>query len=505
MFPGRWAVRLSRGSRQSRPLHYVSLNFIEAIVYYAFLGVCTALQIRSGERPWASFTDIATYILFFHVCSGSAHDSFGRFWLSAWLLFETISWVATGKGVCSQTIAAIKDVRYTWVFHKEFFVAVAVLIVMVGFLAALRAPQRFRVVLIIPSFVLHLFCLLLSYTFYRTIRHSMNPYELQYNRRPTSPTLKDFFTVKDIHVTAPPHKKSLVLIHLECLELRSLGAFNPVRPEFMPFLSSLAVNSTVLENAPMESDQSFTIAAILAIHAGLPIIGPSYRNMGRVILSSKTIALTDFLEQLGYKQFASCPSYCSPYKFYRLHGVTTLDVFTHHMKTDWPHLQWVADHLVPDLLSKDDPFFLAIHTEGTHPMYHLDEECVAADAMLKSMPVGIAVIHCADMMLKRFFEKLDALNISERAEVIVYGDHLLWGQHDYYPRPRKLLGILPYHRRGMITKNVSWYGCGPTIMELLNVTEYSPRFPFGADIFGPIQGPRPSMDDRAYINELSNA
>jgi hypothetical protein len=64
--------------------------------------------------------------------------------------------------------------------------------------------------------------------------------------------------------------------------------------------------------------------------------------------------------------------------------------------------------------------------------------------------------------------------------------------------PRSMVAIIPSRPKQKISKQVSIYDFGPTMLELLGL-EYSPKFPFGVSMFSKKVGLVPDPTHFQYI------
>jgi hypothetical protein len=323
---------------------------------------------------------------------------------------------------------------------------------------------------------------------------------------PTNPRVLPYFYAQDISVGSIPRvRKNLIVFHLECAEKGSLGIYNAKYPYLMPYLTSLVQNGTFFDNMKMHSDQQFTLASLFCQHAGCPLLGLSFRFRGSMLMSNRIHTYSDFLHQAGYYQINSCTMYCNAYKFFGRHHMRSLDWFGHGQDHDEGHFKYLADVLFPHLAADKSkhPFHILIQNEDTHPMYYIDPQC--AKTLPKNLPTALASLQCLDRYLEKVIVKIRELGLDNTSEVFIYGDHLLFGRASFYPDPRRLVALFPFHERKKISKDVSWYDVAPTLMDLLGFQNYEPRFPFGENMLGPKVGNWPSDLDRSYMNNLVHA
>lgn len=125
--------------------------------------------------------------------------------------------------------------------------------------------------------------------------------------------------------------------------------------------------------------------------------------------------------------------------------------------------------------------------------------------MKKKWPSSLLSLQCLDILLKKFFEKVEELNLLNSTEIFIYGDHLLWGDPWYYEKPRKMLMMMPFRKREVINKPISLFDVAPSILRMLGIDNYSPEFPFGFDFFSQNTTVFPTSNDRNYINNVAHS
>jgi hypothetical protein len=211
---------------------------------------------------------------------------------------------------------------------------------------------------------------------------------------------------------------------MECIEQQSLGLFNQAHPELMPYLSRLANSTTVLNQYIMNRNDWYTMASVFIQQSGLPMLGLSTHNRGSVFFSSLAHLVSDYLSAAGYNCFASCTHYCSQGVLYRRHKMTAIDTTRHHARTDWPHWKFIQNELLPELVHQE-PFYLVMHSEDTHPMFYLDQDCLKKLPNITNWPTAMAAIQCSDLLIQGFMERVRELGLEKNTEVVLYGDHLM--------------------------------------------------------------------------------
>ena len=479
------------------------LNWLQCIVYNLVIFYCEYQQYVTGE----SFRVLVTDTLFY-CTTWMSFASWKRSWILNLLLFtfivtETASWVTTNRGICTQAVVSLTDYRYLFFVRPDFFAYGCIAFVVSGFLLSRPFPERFNITIPVWPSVLRLIALVLGFQCLRNVRKTLVPFESSYNVEPDNPLLKTYLTTPASVNSCPAVKKNLIFIHLECFEFQSLGPYNKFYPELAPHFTKYALNGLFFANHTADEEQHFTMGSVMSAQGGVPILSANFFQKSTIVTNKRVKTISDFLQLCGWKVYATCTSFCSPYKFFRLHHMKTIDATTHGQKRDYGHFEYVKNDLLPKLMAEKEPFYLFIMNEDTHPGYYVSPECLQKHPEWKNLPVGLQAVNCVDEYTAGLVERIRELGLDKNTEVFLYGDHELFGQHSFYPPPRKLLSCFPFRDKLYLNKSVSWYDLAPTVLNMLNVTDYQPKFPFGADIFGPeVEVHRPTGNDRAFINNV---
>jgi phosphoglycerol transferase MdoB-like AlkP superfamily enzyme len=215
------------------------------------------------------------------------------------------------------------------------------------------------------------------------------------------------------------------------------------------------------------------------------------------------ICVSDYLSAAGYRCFASCTQYCSQGILYRRHKMAAIDATRHHARTDWPHWKFIQNELLPELMQKQ-PFYLVMHSEDTHPSFYLDPECLRRRPELKKWPSSMAAVQCSDLLIQGFMERVKELGLDKNSEVVLYGDHLLWGTNGWYEdtQKRRLLMVFANQKYGWIEKRTTWFDVAPTLLDIVGIKEYQPPFPYGEIMFSEKNGTEPQDADKVYIQNI---
>jgi phosphoglycerol transferase MdoB-like AlkP superfamily enzyme len=135
-------------------------------------------------------------------------------------------------------------------------------------------------------------------------------------------------------------------------------------------------------------------------------------------------------------------------------------------------------------------------------MYFTDPRCHAANLRPgKEYPAIIRAFNCLDQNVQRFIELCKALGLEKNTEIVIHGDHIVWGDQTGIYDSRKLIVIFPFRPPHRITKPSTYYDIPPTILDILEL-KYSPPFPFGASLFSDVIGAFPKDADFQFMHNL---
>jgi phosphoglycerol transferase MdoB-like AlkP superfamily enzyme len=309
---------------------------------------------------------------------------------------------------------------------------------------------------------------------------------------------------RKIHPDQP--KKNLIMIQVESLELQALGAFNKDYPESMPYLSRLALNSTVYTNITQQPATGWSAAATFVTQCGYPhaTVGadqPGVFWRRHTLDSWQNIScLGNFLEMMGYKREAWGVDSWSFMKIGSLlRGAELHDLLTDpEIKGDRGLYQIAIEKVLPRLI-KTPPFFLMLFNMETHfPFFKCRDEC---PDLLPDYGAYYRCFSCFDRNLEFLIEGIRALGLEKTTEVVLFGDHLVMEKADWFGSSRKLALMFPFKEKRIIDKEVSYYDVLPTLLDLLDI-EAAPLSPWGVRMGAEEVGTVPSEEHLAYLTNL---
>jgi hypothetical protein len=492
---------LKKAARMSDNL--VTLHVADYAVYVAWILACEAIQCYYTQ-PYRSLALDSIFLALLYVTLVSFHCPFlAHFCIITFTVFETICWAMTHRGICSQVIWAIADLPYVWLVRPEFFLYVLAILVADVLVSRLQL-RFFQVIFPVHRLIVALLFACVSFPFAGSIYDTLVPYRVQYGVTPSSDRIVHYLATPRISVTNVTQRKNLILWHIECAEQQSLGLFNHAHREFMPHLSRLANSTTVLERHIMNRADWFTMASVFTQQSGLPLLGLSAWDKGSVFSSKLAHLIADYLSEAGYYCVASCTRYCAQIVLYHRHKTQVIDAMKHGAERDWPHWKYIQEQLLPDLASQRQPFYLILHSEDTHPFFFVDPKCLEQRPELQSWPKALAAFECTDLLIPKFMERVKELGLENNTEVVLYGDHLLWGEPQFYDHgeERRLLMVFASQNQSRIVKRTTWFDVAPTLLDLVGIKGYDPHFPYGENMFSDRQGTEPSDNDRVYIQNM---
>jgi arylsulfatase A-like enzyme len=228
-------------------------------------------------------------------------------------------------------------------------------------------------------------------------------------------------------------------------------------------------------------------------------------DQGQFHLSPNLKCIGDYLSRVGYRllSYQSNVFVGDFKKHMALHEYESRDFKNHRCRRDWDLFTKLQSTVLPELRKELRPFVLHIANADCHaiPRYFVDRRC---KMRLVAAPAIVRCFDCVDQIVERFIEAFEKSTLFKTTDLLLYGDHVLMeGNYKQIKlnEPRSLVLAWPYHEKKIVTKPVSVYDLGPTILKLLGVS-YSPVFPFGADLFANETGKVPSVDDFQTIYDM---
>lgn len=444
------------------------------------------------------------------------------FILNALEITECIAWFYTKEGFTVQIINSM-DITWAYNHHFELIYALIGIIIINIVIVCIPIPAKIDRITLNKLFLCSLIVTTLFFTIFENITRSIDPFSQNMSLKnlkdiiESSPIINSTnhsysasdlmnFLTKSIHanLTKKVKKRNLMILEIESLEFSVLGPFSVQEKLMMPFTSSLVQKGTYFRNVISQPYTTWSVASMFCVQCNMPLLlqHVTAGDQGKFHLSPNHKCLGDFLNQAGFKLF----SYQSNFfigdfkKQLESHKWKCFDVHDHKFKRDWDLFNFVSDKVFNELENEEKPFVLHIANSDCHaiPRYYVDGRC---KKRLPGRPAIIRSFDCVDQILENFFNKFEKSKLFDTTEVIIYGDHVLMSGNKKKMKmtePRSLVISFPYRKKKLINKNVSLYDFAPSIMNILGV-EYSPKFPFGSDLFSDQIGHPPDLNDFEII------
>jgi hypothetical protein len=306
-------------------------------------------------------------------------------------------------------------------------------------------------------------------------------------------------------------RRNLIVLMLESQELTALGPWNKDFPTMSPFLTRLALNSTLFENFDQEPYTGWTEGSLYAAQCGLPDVSGNLRDYTGIPRSTKCVG--PLLKQAGVELISL---------------YTTLMAGTILAESGWEHTRG-RDHLLEhdmpvakylnstvfprlaELNARKKPFAFVWGTEGVHLKIPFVDEALPSRLEEGADRVRV-VFDQVDQVMEYFFTALEATSFASTTDVFVYGDHRHMSNTWWLWQPerpeldinrRRVLMLLPLHPKARVTSRVTAYDVGPTILDLLGVC-YSPPFVWGRSLLSEVNKTPtcPTDDDFKIVSEM---
>lgn len=456
--------------------------FIETVMNLCFH---TVLYIVVGTYSVVNRNNIGTILLLFNI-------------------FETFCYHFTHSGINSQILMSM-DFGYVWRNLRYLYIlfpSIAILVFIV-----MRIPFYDSMVVSFKKIYLYILIIslvapLLSVSYHLKINY-MGAEKSMLNGQSTNSSIISFFAQEFVTAKRKNDRplKNLIIFEIESMEIQSLGIYNPTIPKALPFISKLTKNSTFFSRMVPQIYTTWSVASTFAFHCGMPMILP-YTNMDgnrmKIHLSKMHHCLGDYLHNAGYKLYSMMTKqFCGGFgEMLDMHHWAITDERYHKLVHDQDVLDIIIDKMLPEFATNEShqPFAIHVGTTDSHPPYvNFHKKC--KNVLPECYTYSIRELDCYDQALREFFVKFEALGLHKNTVVIIYGDHPnMWLNGLKVQEPRYLPVIIPYRKAEEIDKDITIYDISHSIFDLLDL-EVSPKFPFGASLFGNITGYPPDKED----------
>jgi hypothetical protein len=496
------------------------------LFYTLLISVLEVVKFTNGQPFLNGIRNVS-----FSICSFLIEYRFTRFaafFLIALDVTETISWFYTKQGFNVQMLMAL-DLGWATTYHRDLIWTFLALTIVLIFLVVAPFPKA--LIRLRPWYTAFFgfSALILGFDIFQSFAVNLDPFkntqdigglhrrieELRsgftnegssFAQNSTDIVLKYLLTPIQARVVNEPPKRNLIILELESLEYELLGVYNQDYPAMLPFLSKFVRQGTYFRNVISQPYTTWSVASLFGVQCNLPLLLHHVQSgdQGKFHLSQNIRCLGDYLDLVGYHLFSYQTSvFVGQFKDHmKMHKYEALDFKNHRCRRDWDLFAKLRSEVLPGL-KNSTPFVLHIANADCHaiPKYYVDRRC---ENRMASAPAIVRSFDCVDQILEKFFDEFEKSAVFATTDLIMYGDHVLmegnYKQLTLHP-PRSLVLTFPYHEQKEVVKPTSIYDIAPTLMSLLGI-EYSPIFPFGADLFSNSVGRVPTLDDFQTIYDM---
>ncbi|MDR2589496.1 MAG: LTA synthase family protein [Oscillospiraceae bacterium] len=322
---------------------------------------------------------------------------------------------------------------------------------------------------------------------------------------------ENYIDPRTVDIRFPEEKRNLIYIFMESIETtyfsKAQGGDMPVNlmPEFIEIMDqNLFFSHNSLYGGGSQLTSRWTIAAIVAQTAGLPLMGLPERNARSAdgTFLSGAYPLGSILEDNGYSNtfimgsyasFAARDDYLSQHGNYRLFDLTLareLERIPTWYRVWWGFedeklYDWAKDEAL-ELAKKDEPFNLTLLTVDTH---HISGYVcrLCRDRHEEQLA---NVISCASRQVNNFITWLSEQDFYENTTIIIAGDHRSMDPHFFEETTWNYRRMIPYiiinpaveligtHERMFSTMDIF-----PTTLAALGVKIQGNRLGLGVNLF----------------------
>jgi hypothetical protein len=489
-------------------------NIAPCFRFAVVLIVIECAQVFLGESLYSFAIDSIFCSLFMVLID---NHSFVAVLMLTYAVLDAVSWATIGTAMTFRFLQAVQDIAYGLRDTPKYFTGGALAVF--GLFAFAHFPvgnvRRVRgwvARLLLP------FCGIFGFLFLQERLNSLYPFRHSSQRGSLQGVIRNAFGASLSARARRQPLRNLILIQAESFELSYLGQFNPKWPLTMPWLSRQTHNCSYFTHVQSQPYTTWSSAGLFVTQCGFPLVVSDVRNQARNWSSWDRYAslkcMPDILRSLGYTLYAygSGPLEVMEMKaFFVKRGYQTYDSAEHFRESDDDFFDLLQEEVLPMLSNpRMWPFVLHVLNADTHtPYIRIAAKC---NDYLRhhGYPRVYRSFNCLDQYLERFFDAVRKNGLEDDTEVVIFGDHLTvaWVQRDLNV-DRNLTLIFPFRKqddkwRRAAQKPLTYYDVVPTILELLEI-DYSPKFPFGADIFGPDIGRPPAFEDQKAIYDIAMA
>jgi hypothetical protein len=479
------------GEREFTPAEKRYYSVAVVVLYCAAVVLCEFAQWRSGQSFMRGLMDTALLCCALVLLPSYSQCAIYNLTILLWEIVDMISFAWTGDSfsvqfwhaLCVQDILTERIQFSVQGLFVLFMCAIMALHPPIFQASSLGIPRRVQAGLLGAVVVL-------LFGFYGREAGAFDPVgtETVFDSRKFTPGIEkvaDYLSQPfSAKFKTDGVKKNVIVIDIPNFETQMIGRYGYRWVFSTPFLSNMTQRVLFAHDVISEP---FTLADGSGAMYNALCSMPANKNPGHIAALaaknniSKMHCLGDFLDLLGYDVVtykAGKNDYSGLEPVLAKHGLRNVKNFDHDKE------------LFEDLnqtglknLSGRQPFVLYISTIDTRPpifsacdtrghLYNNEQEYHAVD--------------CIDQYLQGFFAKLAELNLTpHNTQIGVFGDGM---RRDLDRRPlrlftgeRRLFAMFPFAPRRFVSQPATLYDFAPTLLELAGI-EFSPQFPFGANI-----------------------
>lgn len=316
----------------------------------------------------------------------------------------------------------------------------------------------------------------------------------------TSTLYEENYIYPDKQMSAPAHKRNLILIYLESFE-QNYAKTEYYEANLIKSLQSLQQQGNYSLEYRALNSANYSIGALVATHCGIPLIFSQERDMYiNSFFLPETICFPEILKANNYQTEilkAADITFTDADKFALTHGYDKAwgkdQILQQYPEFKQPQYQGtfggLSDRALYDIAKKelarfssDKPFLLTLFSLDTHtPTTHIDSSCSKKFDDLRDAYM------CADTAAADFISWLKNSPYWQNTNIIILGDHLLPGRIKTKRHPkRSIFNVflnLPQTHQISQDKQFSALDIPASILESLDFELKNHSFGLGRSIF----------------------
>ena len=280
----------------------------------------------------------------------------------------------------------------------------------------------------------------------------------------------------------PNSLKNLIFVQIES------AAFEVIKQSIMPFTYNLTQQYETLIPIVEQPYSSWSTGGTLLTQCGIPQVVETiewdFRGSDYVSYMKNYKCLPDYLKVLNYSLYYEITGsdVTMGLSAYRDHK--GFSVF-YRAENDLSLAKRTVDYLFPLMKEKKQKYnqnsVAWIVTQDTHIPFHIPSWCTPSPYANTAFEKAFS---CLDYSIKIIVDKFMELKMYEDSILILFSDHLPYAKKvkDEYNTLFLIFPGIPKKNMN-ITREMTYYDFAHTILHLVGITDYSPGFPFGNNIY----------------------